>query len=108
MQVTFPPGAEAGEVAGLCLFTTYYTHYRRGRLSLRSSPAIRALPVDSPAPASYGYPDELLCRSAFRVMVKRGGSFVEAPSVPGISECEAMKVEMMTELVAQCAQECPK
>ena len=75
---------------------------------LRSSRAIRALPVDSPAPASYGYPDELLYRSAFRMMVKRGGSFVEAPSVPGISKCEAMKVEMMTELVAQCAQECPK
>ena len=42
------------------------------------------------------------------MMVEHGGTFVESSRVPRIAELEQVVIEMVTELVAQRAQECPK
>src|SRR5437660_9610217 len=39
-------------------------------------------------------------------MVQRGCSFVEATDVPRIRKSEPLKIEMMAEFVAKCAEEC--
>ena len=42
------------------------------------------------------------------MMVENGGPFIEASRVPRIAELEQVEIEMVTELVAQGAQKCPK
>ena len=42
------------------------------------------------------------------MVIENGSAFVESPRVPRIAELEQVVIEMVTELVAQRAQECPK
>ena len=42
------------------------------------------------------------------MVVQHGGPLVEPTGVPGIAESEPVEIQMMTELMAQCAQERPK
>ena len=65
--------------------------------------AVRTLPVDAPAAASYGYPNESLLGRPSGMVIERRRSFIESPRVPGIRE--SLKVQMMTKLVTQSTQE---
>lgn len=65
--------------------------------------AVGTLPVDAPSVAGYGYPNKSFPWGASRMVIKRGRSFIESPGVPGIRE--SLKVQVVTELVTQSAQE---
>ena len=79
---------------------------RRG--TLFSLTPVRPRPVNPPAFSSHGSPEKPLVRRLSRMVVENGGAFVESSRVPRIAELEQVAVEMVTELVAQCAQKCPK
>jgi hypothetical protein len=85
----------------VCKRVMALAQYGRGR----TIGSIRLGPIDAPAPASRGYPDQLLHGSAFRIVVEHGGTLVEAPRVPGIAKWELMEVEMVAKLVTESAQE---
>src|ERR1019366_3508069 len=70
--------------------------------------AIRARPIDPPAPARCWQPEQSLWRCTPHMVVQRGGALVKTASVPWIRKSEPLKVEMMTELVAESAEECSK
>ena len=42
------------------------------------------------------------------MMIENGGAFVESSRVPRIAELEQVVIEMVTDLVAQRTQKCPK
>ena len=68
------------------------------------SPApIRPRPVNPPAFSGHGSPEGPLVRRLTRMMVEKGGAFVESSRVPRIAELEHVIVEVVTELVAQRA-----
>src|ERR1035437_4384934 len=80
-----------------------------GRRGTLFSPApIRLRPVNPPAFSSHGSPEKPLVRRLSRMVVENGGTFVESSRVPRIAELEQVVIEMVRELVAQCAQKCPK
>src|SRR6266436_3987480 len=54
-------------------------------------------------PAS-GAQKELFWRSASRMVIGRGGAFVEAARVPGIAKSKTVEVQMMAELMTESAQ----
>jgi len=64
--------------------------------------AVRTLPVDTPAAASYRYPNKSLLGRPSGMVVERRRSFIESPRVPGIRE--SLKVQMVTKLVTQSTQ----
>ena len=64
--------------------------------------AVRTLPVDAPAAASYGYPNKSLLGRPSGMVIERRRSFIESPRVPGIRE--SLKVQMVTKLVTQSTQ----
>src|SRR5262249_36760459 len=66
--------------------------------------AVRPRPIDSPASAFRGKPKQLLGRGASRMMIERGGAFVKTTRVPGVAESESLKIQVVTELMAQRAQ----
>jgi hypothetical protein len=65
-------------------------------------------PVDSPAPAGYLDPHQLLGWGSPAMVVEGRGAFVETARVPGIAIVKSLVVEVMTELVTQGAQERPE
>jgi hypothetical protein len=65
--------------------------------------AVRTLPVDAPAAASYGYPNKSLLGRPSGMVIERRRSFIESPRVPRIRE--SLKVQMVTKLVTQSTQE---
>ena len=71
----------------------------------RSRPPICPLPVDSPATARYGHPEKLLEGRSPRMVIENARPFVETPRVPRVQKAELLEVEMMTEFVAEGAQE---
>jgi len=68
--------------------------------------AVRTLPVDAPAMARYGQPNESLLRRPSGMVIERGRSFIESSRVPGIRE--SLEVQVMAKLVTQSAQESSK
>jgi hypothetical protein len=76
-----------------------------GSRTPRSRPSIRPLPVDSPTSACHRNPEQFLHRCCTRMLVEHSGSLVEPASVPRVRESELLEIEMMTEFMAQCAQE---
>src|ERR1039458_9958350 len=80
---------------------------RRGTLSPSLTP-VRPRPVNPPTSTGHGSPKEPFVRRLPRMMVENGSAFVEASRVPRIAEFELVVIEMVTELVAQRAQKCPK
>ena len=90
----------------------YLTETRGGQfgsgISKDRDCAIRPWPVDPPAPARCWQPEQFLWRHSPRMMVESSGPAVEPASVPRIVKPELLIIEMMAELVAQGAQECPE
>ena len=70
--------------------------------------SIRPRPVNPPTFLPHWSPKEFLVRRPFCVMVENGGALVEASRMPRIAELEQVVVKVMTELVAQRTQKCPK
>ena len=68
--------------------------------------AVRTLPVDAPAAASYGYPNKSFLGCPSGMVVERRRSFIESPRVPGIRE--SLKVQMVTKLVTQSTEKSSK
>ena len=65
---------------------------------------IHARPINAPAAARHAHPAQAFYRRSTRVVVKRGGTFVEAARVRRVAEPEALAIEVMAELVAQSAE----
>jgi hypothetical protein len=65
--------------------------------------AVRTLPVDAPAVAGYGQPNESLLRRTPGMVIERSRSFIKSARVPGIRE--SLEVQVMAKLVAQSAEE---
>ena len=61
-------------------------------------------PIDTPASARCGGPEQPLGRCAAGVVVEGGRTLVEASRMPGIRKLEMVKVEMMTVFVAKGAE----
>ena len=80
----------------------------RRRGTLFSLTPVRSRPVNPPAFSGHGSPEEPFVRRLSRMVVENGGAFVESSRVPRIAELEQVVIEMVTELVAQGAQKCPK
>jgi hypothetical protein len=74
---------------------------REGRLAA----TIRARPVNSPATTRYGYPKQTLWGGVPCMMIKQSGPFIEPARVPRIGKREFLKIEMVTEFMAEGAQE---
>src|SRR5215472_14592093 len=66
-------------------------------------PAVRTLPVDAPAPAWCGYPNQPLLRGPSGMVIERRRSFIESPRVPGIGE--SLEVQVVAKLMTQGTQE---
>ena len=76
--------------------------------NLFSLTPVRPRPVNPPTSTGHGSPKEPFERRLPRMMVENGSAFVESPRVPRIAELEQLVIEMVTKLMAQRTQECPK
>jgi hypothetical protein len=71
----------------------------------RSRTPIRLRPVDPPPPIRYRHPVQALWRCSPDMVVQRSGALVETSCMPRVGESEPLKVEMVAELMAECAEE---
>jgi len=65
-------------------------------------PEVCALPVDAPAVAWCGYPNESLLGCPSGMVIEQRRSFIESPGVPGIRE--SLEVQVVAKLVTQSAK----